>query len=266
MDKNTLNKCRVMKFNSFEYIDEDELNDVSIFHETESCCIFYKEAEDRYHIYWATDSEAELSDGLSSMIDNHHGKSLYIEFVTDSLAKRLKTIGFEVYSEYADFWNIQLKSDPVDFGSSDIVVREASVSEFPLLAQITLDCKGQSRGFDGESAEFLEEWFDSGNSTILVAEVEGSAVGLVLLNLYGFDSEKGTVLWVRLLAVAPEYQRKGIGRRLLSLALDWGAGNGAVRAFLHADIHNDNAVKLYRDKGFVMKEQGTQLNMIRKSR
>jgi len=259
-----LKKCRKMSHTSLEYVDEEDLEDISCFHESDTCSIYYREEGERIHVYWGTDSETELIEGIKSLMDRNMGENLYIEFVPDSLVNSLKGIGFELYSEFADFWNPELAEKTEKTDNSRNILREAQAAEFHLLAEITQKCKGQSRGFDGETVESIEEWLNTDKSTVLVAEHEGFVIGVALVSLYGFNSVKGTVLWIRLLAVTPEYQRRGIGMKLLSFAMDWGVKSGAVRAFLHADIHNDNAIKLYREKGFEMNGETTQVNMMYK--
>ena len=52
------------------------------------------------------------------------------------------------------------------------------------------------------------------------------------------------------LAVDPEQRRRGLGRLLLDLALEWGRRRGARRAFLEVRPSNAPALALYRSLGF----------------
>jgi len=56
------------------------------------------------------------------------------------------------------------------------------------------------------------------------------------------------LLW---LAVAPERQRCGLGRRLLEAAIDWAEGREAA-LFLEVRESNSPALSLYREAGFVV--------------
>lgn len=262
MNINILKKCQSMKFNSVAYVEEEEMADVHILHESERCYLLVKDTGRHLHIFWGANSKRVLLEELAKIKNKLRGKSLYIEFIPRDFIEPLEELGFEIYSEFADFWNNQLVYDANSLKKPDTTLRPVRSDETQLLVDITQKCKGQSRGFDGETEESLNEWLATENSTILVAEISNKPVGLAMVSLYGFDSEKGTALWVRLLAVSPEYQRKGIGRQLLSYALNWGSKNKAVRAFLHADVHNDNAIKLYQDKGFEMNKTTTQMNMM----
>lgn len=69
--------------------------------------------------------------------------------------------------------------------------------------------------------------------------------GAVLLRAVADECEILTVI------VAPDSRRGGIGRALLSAALDKAVERGAKSAFLEVAVDNDAAISLYRDAGFV---------------
>ena len=50
--------------------------------------------------------------------------------------------------------------------------------------------------------------------------------------------------------VAPERQRRGIGRRLTATALEWAAGHGFQEVILDTTAQQEAAVALYRSLGF----------------
>lgn len=52
-------------------------------------------------------------------------------------------------------------------------------------------------------------------------EESSEVAGLAMLNLYRHDIEIGTALWIRLIAVKPNYQRKGLNRKQISSSLVW---------------------------------------------
>ena len=52
------------------------------------------------------------------------------------------------------------------------------------------------------------------------------------------------------LAVDPAQRRRGLGRLLMELALDWGRARGARRAFLEVRPTNAAAIALYSSMGF----------------
>jgi ribosomal protein S18 acetylase RimI-like enzyme len=80
---------------------------------------------------------------------------------------------------------------------------------------------------------------------------------------YAHDSQKGPIAWIREVAVRPEYQRMGIGRKLVTQALSYGKENGAVRGFLQADECNIYAIHLYESLGFVSNKHEVQIDMFK---
>ena len=146
--------------------------------------------------------------------------------------------------------------------SNGVLIREIKDNEFDIASKITYSCKGQSRGYDGESVKDLMEWHEGEYSKLFVAIFDDELVGIMLTGLYGFDNKDKVTLWIRLLAVDPKHQRKGIGQSLLSFGLDWGIKNKAKRSCLHADVYNDGAINMYRRNGYNMNEGRGQINML----
>jgi len=87
-------------------------------------------------------------------------------------------------------------------------------------------------------------------------------VGVACAATYAHSSDKGAVVWVRELAVHPDFRRQGIGKRLLLQTLQYGAQHEAVRAFLHVDVQNIAAIHIYESVGFTPQEGEKQIDMI----
>lgn len=67
---------------------------------------------------------------------------------------------------------------------------------------------------------------------------------------YAICGRSGHHGYVQRLAVAPECQRRGTGRRLLLDGLHWMRRNGAAQAVVNTQVGNDAALALYLDVGF----------------
>jgi len=158
---------------------------------------------------------------------------------------------------YHDFWIRELLPEYKFTGNYEYL-RDNERYEVTV---VSLSCKGQSRGFIGENEQWFREWLkgeekgqiDLGatDCVVLTHKIDGKTAGISCTCIYGHDWEKGAVVWVRMLAVIPEFQRQGIGRNLLMQTLQYGIEHGAKRAFLAVDLTNANAVKLYENVGFV---------------
>lgn len=136
-------------------------------------------------------------------------------------------------------------------------------------SEVTLSCIDQSRGFMGQSKEWMKHWMnnqkpavpDNTSDCVILADAEEELKGIICICIYGADEKR--TLWIRELAVRPEVWRRGIGRKLLGQAFSYGIKHGAVRAFLLADECNRNAIDLYRSMGFTADGEEGQIDMIR---
>lgn len=171
--------------------------------------------------------------------------------------------GFIITNEWIDFWNNDLTTICLE-QSNSIWIRRIKENEYQVASEITKSCKDYSRGFKGESSEWIKEWNESENSCIFVAEKNDEVIGICCVSLYGFESEKGVVLWLREVAVNPKYHSQKIGLNLVIFAINWGKINGAVRSFLACDIENRKAIKLYEGLGYQRKAKRGQINMEKK--
>ena len=156
----------------------------------------------------------------------------------------MENLDFKIASEWVDFFNNDLSSASIII-KNNIKIRPIKEDEYTIGEKITKLCLGQSREFYGETYDFIKKWKETKNSNVFVAEVEEEIVGICLVNVYGFDSEKGASLWLRELAVNPKYQSKGIGRSLVKHCIKWGLKKGAKRSFLACDAENHRAISIY---------------------
>ena len=174
--------------------------------------------------------------------------------------------GFSEYAVFQDYWIDLLAPPGVQYSEYDYLHND----ECPAASVITFDCRGQSRGFEGESSEWFSEWLrgedEMQNPVIIASKVNGKIVGISCAATYAHDSEKGAVVWVRMMAVHPDFQGQGIGTKLLMQTLQYGFEHGAKRAFLHADTLNANAIKMYLKAGFQPRINEKQVDMIRRKK
>lgn len=85
----------------------------------------------------------------------------------------------------------------------------------------------------------------------LVAVAGSDVVGTASLHSAGLNLRRAHVRSLGI-AIAPEWQGRGVGRRLLARLLDWADNwGGVLRIELHAHADNEKAMALYRSLGFV---------------
>ncbi len=95
------------------------------------------------------------------------------------------------------------------------------------------------------------------DNKVIVKEVDGEIVGFCCVSIYS----EGTILWIRELAVSPDFQGNGIGKELMKMALNYGLLEGAKKSFLAVDIENSTAIHLYRQFGFEAKINEIEVQM-----
>lgn len=91
--------------------------------------------------------------------------------------------------------------------------------------------------------------------TFIVAEENGEIVGYIMCRIefglsdFGFSGliKKGHIVSV---AVMPQHRRKGIGKALITEALNGMRSYGAKQCFLEVRVTNDPAINLYKKLGF----------------
>lgn len=274
---NIIEKSKQYQFNSLEYVDLEDIENAVSYIDTDQSQFLYQKSDgnkelywdskskDNIQLFWAARSKEDFFEGLKQTIDHvkqieANAEKLYMEFIPEAFLKELTGMGFQVVSEWVDFWNRDLTSLALQ-AAQTVDIRSLKEEEITIASDITKNCKGYSRGFTGQSEGLIREWSKNENSKLFAAEVGGSIVGICYVILYGFDSEKGTVLWIRELAVDPKYQSKGIGRALINHGINWGRENGAKRSFLACDAENHNAIKLYESLNYKRAEERGQINV-----
>ncbi|MEW6427771.1 MAG: GNAT family N-acetyltransferase [Thermodesulfobacteriota bacterium] len=86
---------------------------------------------------------------------------------------------------------------------------------------------------------------------IMVADENGTAVGMCSGQLTISTAEGGPALLIEDLVVAPEWRGHGLGRRLLDAVVGWGAARGAHRQQLLADRSNRAGLDFYENVDFL---------------
>jgi ribosomal protein S18 acetylase RimI-like enzyme len=85
---------------------------------------------------------------------------------------------------------------------------------------------------------------------VIVADHEGATVGYVKLRGASGPGSKPDDLSISGIAVCPDYQRQGLGNRLLAEAIEEARRRGAHRLTLHVLQTNTSAIHLYEALGF----------------
>ena len=140
------------------------------------------------------------------------------------------------------------------------IAAESDVNDLVLLLEQLFSIEEDFEFDQFRQKQGLEALLASPSSVILVKEQNNTVVAMVTGQLVISTAEGGAALLVEDVVVAPEYQKKGLGKKLLHAVGEWGKEKGARRVQLLADKHNRPALDFYERVGF----QKTNLQCFRK--
>jgi deazaflavin-dependent oxidoreductase (nitroreductase family) len=134
--------------------------------------------------------------------------------------------------------------------ATDVVIRPFRAADAPAWQGLFSSLAAEGRWIGAEApapnleAEILDAYLDSDRAVLLLADVDGVAVGWITGTLEADDSvELG-------MAIIDGYRGRGIGTRLMTQVLEWAAVR-TDRVKLDVFPHNEAAIALYRKLGFV---------------
>jgi ribosomal protein S18 acetylase RimI-like enzyme len=122
-----------------------------------------------------------------------------------------------------------------------IVEQLASSDREPAAALWTL--VGLTRPWNDPLEDF-DRALSGATSTLLGLRDQDQLIGTAMV---GHDGHRG---WVYYLAVAPEFQGRGLGSSLMSAAEDWLRDNGAVKIQVMVRHSNQHVVSYYEGRGY----------------
>ena len=137
---------------------------------------------------------------------------------------------------------------------TDIITREARESDLLTIRKLTLElieAMGNTEGIDIKLiAENCRNLLNEVNSHILVAEIEGVVAGFVNFTTRKTILHRGLSGLIDELIIAKSYRGKGIGKQLLSSAIEKSRQLGCCEVEVSTEKTNIKAREFYRQYGF----------------
>lgn len=252
-------------YTSLNYTDYEEVAEYEILENDEHAILIYgyNTEDGKYEYHWACNTVEELTKRLQKRNDNE-----LIKFIPKEWVEDLKRESFQMHA----LWQEYVARNIENAGNYEGPIY-VDHSNYMKASEVTVSCVGQSRGFSGQTDEWMKQWIDGclpavpdyvSNSAVIaeISDIDDEMVGIICVGIYGNEDSK--TLWVREVAVKPEFQGKGIGRKLIGQAFAYGIKHNAKKAFLMADECNENAIHLYKRMGFERNAEEGQIDMIRK--
>jgi ribosomal protein S18 acetylase RimI-like enzyme len=143
----------------------------------------------------------------------------------------------------------------------NIVIRAALESDVDALADLIARLKRLNGEFDpllkpaenllAASREYVKSKISSPSSVVLVAEVDGRAVGVIVGDVEDrlfYEPRMAGI--IREFYVLPEFRRKGLGKRMMSEAMDALRRKGAQMIMADFPALNEIAIEFYKKMNF----------------
>lgn len=258
-----MDRAGTFPHSSLQYVEFEDVEKYEVILANDDILLLrgYDTEANCWHYHWAANSVDPL---LALLPDD---EPFLLTFVPRNWAPALKSAGLEIRSQWHDYFRPSLED--IEAGAVD-GANFLSMDEVDAASAVTQACKGQSRGFTGQTTDWFRRWL-AGDEMVKFPAVlthrlpDGEIAGVLCTGVYGQESDKGAVVWIREVAVTPAYQGQGIGRALIAQALAYGKKRGATRAFLAVDERNLGAIHLYESIGFAASEEPGEINMIKLS-
>ena len=137
---------------------------------------------------------------------------------------------------------------------TDIIIREAKASDLLTIGQLTLELVEtmcDTVGIDIKLiADNCRNLLNKANSYILVAEIGGVVVGFINFTTRTTILHRGLSGLIDELIIAKSYRGKGVGRQLLSSAIEKSRQLGCCEVEVSTEKTNIKAREFYRQCGF----------------
>jgi GNAT superfamily N-acetyltransferase len=133
-----------------------------------------------------------------------------------------------------------------------VAVRGATVADLEALAPLFDAYRGfyDQPGDVSRARRFLEERLERSESVVLLAFLDGVAVGFTQLYPSFSSISTARIFVLNDLFVAEAGRRRGVARRLLAAAVEFARSAGAVRMALSTALTNTEARALYESAGW----------------
>jgi GNAT superfamily N-acetyltransferase len=137
---------------------------------------------------------------------------------------------------------------------SDTLIRKATESDLPVIRKLLaelMDAIGNTEGTDIRIAlKTCEHLVNNAGSHFLVAEIEGTPVGLIHFTVRQTILHGSPSALIDELVVAKKYQGKGVGKQLVLAAVEKCKQLGCCEVEVSTEKTNDKARKFYEKCGF----------------
>lgn len=131
----------------------------------------------------------------------------------------------------------------------EMLIRRLTMQDIESVLRIDEKITGRSHEVYWEG--IIANYIDRSPAACLAAEVDGKMVGFILGDVRGWEFNIPLSGWIEVLGVDPNYQGKGIGRKLASLLFDYFRRNNIQRVHTMINWNDADLVDYFRSLGFL---------------
>jgi len=104
------------------------------------------------------------------------------------------------------------------------------------------------------SRRYMQQIIGSKTSATWIAEEDGMMAGFTVIDWR--EELEGNIAYIQTIEVAPAFRKRGVGTELLRRVDATARDARAILTWLHVDVQNEAAIRLYRANGY--QRQGRQ--------
>lgn len=139
------------------------------------------------------------------------------------------------------------KDEFVKLGIDEETAKKCEAASLEGVYALWLSCRGMGLNNLDDSREGIAKYLARNPETCFVAVERGDIIGAILT---GHDGRRG---YISHTAVSPNYQRQGIGKRLVETALDALKAQGINKVNLVAFARNEQGNAFWEKMGFTQR-------------
>jgi ribosomal protein S18 acetylase RimI-like enzyme len=130
-----------------------------------------------------------------------------------------------------------------------VIIREMGPEDLEGILEIERATKGDKRA--ATYAPVPDSCIGGEIGTSVVAEVEDKIVGFVLGRVVGSPHELRNVAWIELIGIHPEYQRQGVGRKMVEAWKERCRKKGIKKVHIMLNWRDWRMLSFFESLGFI---------------
>lgn len=183
----------------------------------------------------------ELLRSILPLIKGYHYKKLFFSSPHQINDSWLKSMGFTYM--HCEYYMVRDALNPILESQKVLTYKTAALEDLPILAQLDEQCFHKN---PSNSQERYYNLIGNNQYKIFLALKDNKPIGKAHIRWEGHGASLSDI------AVTPQLQGQGYGTALIAYCVNFVLGEGKKSLNLDVETHNEKALKLYTQLGFVI--------------